>query len=75
MMKQKLWIGILLIVAGAAVLIYPNIPYKKEVNSVDIGPLHAKVEEQKKVSISPIIGGLIVLGGVVLVVMSVRRSP
>ena len=74
-MKQKMWAGILLIVVGAGVLIYPNIPYKKEENSVDMGPMHIKVEEQKKVSVPPFIGGLIILGGVVLVVMSARRSP
>jgi uncharacterized membrane protein HdeD (DUF308 family) len=73
-MKQKTLAGILLIVVGAAVLIYPNIPYKKEENSVDMGPMHVKVEEQKKVTISPVIGGLIILGGIVLVVLGVPRS-
>ncbi len=73
-MKQKTILGIVLIVVGAILLIYPNIPYKKEENSVDMGPMHMKVEEQKKVTISPVIGGLIIAGGLVLVVLGARKS-
>ncbi|HEV8384780.1 MAG TPA: hypothetical protein VGQ11_07900 [Candidatus Acidoferrales bacterium] len=74
-MRQKSVLGILLIVIGLGVLIFPNIPYKKEENSVDMGPMHVKVEEQKKITVAPVIGGLILAGGIVLVMLGARRSP
>jgi uncharacterized membrane protein len=73
-MRQKTILGILLIIIGAAVLIFPNIPYKKEENSVRMGPMEMKVEEQKKITVAPIVGGLILAGGVVLVMLGARKS-
>ena len=72
-MKGNTLLGIVLIIIGAVVLIFPNIPYKKEQSSVTMGPMNVKVEEQRKVTVAPIIGGLIVAGGIALVVLGARK--
>jgi hypothetical protein len=41
---------------------------------LDVGPIHATAEEQKHVSIPPLLGGLALVGGIILVVAGARRN-
>lgn len=63
-------VGILLIVAGAAVLALRGVSYTKERQSVQVGPLGVTAE--RKGFIPPVIGVVaIVIGGIL--VFSARR--
>jgi uncharacterized membrane protein len=73
-MKPAMMIGILLIVLGGLALAYQGFNYTHQEKVLDIGPIHATAEEQKHVSIPPILGGLALVGGIVLVVAGSRKT-
>jgi uncharacterized membrane protein len=73
-MRPATMVGILLIVLGALALAYQGFNYTKQEKVLDIGPIHATAEEQKHVSIPPILGGLALVGGIVLVIAGSRKN-
>jgi len=73
-MKPAMMIGILLIVLGGLALAYQGFSYTHQAKVLDVGPIHATAEEQKHVSIPPILGGLALVGGIALLVAGSRKS-
>jgi uncharacterized membrane protein len=73
-MKTIARIGILLIVLGGFVLAYHGFTYNHPENVVDIGSFHATVERHHRYPIPPILGGLALVGGIVLLVAGVKRN-
>jgi uncharacterized membrane protein len=66
-------IGILLIVLGVISLAYQGITYKSREKVIDLGPLKASVEKDKTIPLPPILGGLALAGGVVLLIAGTRK--
>jgi drug/metabolite transporter (DMT)-like permease len=73
-MKPITWAGILLIVLGGLALAYQGFTYTHREKVLDLGPIHATADQHERVSIPPIIGGLALLGGVVLLVAGTRKN-
>jgi hypothetical protein len=73
-MKPAALAGIVLIVIGIISLAYQGITYTTHKKIVDIGPIHATADEQKTIPLPPILGGLALLGGVILLVTSGKSS-
>jgi hypothetical protein len=65
--------GIVLIVLGAAALLYQGITYTSRETVVDIGPIHATADRERTLPLPPLIGIAAVAGGIVLLVSGVRR--
>ncbi|MHB8919940.1 MAG: hypothetical protein ACYC3A_02410 [Halothiobacillus sp.] len=62
-------IAIVLIIGGAAGLVYGSFSYTKETNQAKIGPIELNVKEKQTVNIPVWAGvGAIVLGGLMLLV-------
>ena len=61
-------VGIVLVVLGLVALIYGGISYTTRDKVLDVGPIHASVEKQHNIPLSPIIGGLVLIAGALLVV-------
>jgi uncharacterized membrane protein len=74
-MKSISWVGILLIVLGALVLAYQGINYTRQKKVLDVGSVHLTTETHERIPIPPILGGLALVGGVVLVVMGASNKP
>ena len=72
-MKPISIVGVLLIVFGVVALIYQGITYTKRETVIDIGPLKATTERQKTVPLPPVVGGLALVGGIVLMVAGARK--
>lgn len=66
--------GAFLIVTGAIALFYRGIPYTSRDVVVDVGPLQATATSDKTWPVPPILGGLAIAGGVVLVVVGTRNA-
>lgn len=66
-------IGFALVVLGALALVYGGIRYSRQKTIVDVGPFRATATEQRNIPIPPIAGGLALLGGVVLLVVTRKR--
>ena len=67
-------VGVILIVAGAFALFYRGIPYTSRDVVVDVGPITATAVSEKTWPVPPILGGLAIAGGVVLIVVGARKT-
>jgi hypothetical protein len=65
-MKPISLAGILLVVLGALALAYQGFNYTHRERVMDVGPMHVTREDHDRVSIPPILGGLALVGGIVL---------
>jgi uncharacterized membrane protein len=68
-MKPATIIGIALIILGIVALAYRGITYTQREKIVDIGPLQATADREKTIPLPPILGGLSLVGGIVLVIV------
>jgi len=68
-MKPATVIGIALIILGIVALAYRGITYTQREKIVDIGPLQATADREKTIPLPPILGGLSLVGGIVLVIV------
>ena len=66
--------GIVLIVLGIFALAYQGITYTKRERVVDVGPIHATKNTTKTIPLPPVLGGLALVGGVVLLVAGAKSS-
>ena len=73
-MRTTFVLGIVLIVLGALALAYQGFTYTKKEKIVDIGPIQATAKKHETVPIPPILGGVALAGGVVLLLMGAKRG-
>jgi uncharacterized membrane protein len=67
-------VGIALIVLGIVVFAYQGITYTSREKIIDTGPIQATADTQKTIPLSPLLGGLVLAGGIVLVVVGAKKS-
>ena len=72
-MKTILVVGILLIVLGGISLAYQGITYKTDKEVIKVGPMEASTETTKRIPLPPVLGGLALAGGTVLVLVGARK--
>lgn len=72
-MKPVTILGIVLIIIGIVALAYQGISYTKKEKVLDLGPIEATAEKEKTIPIPPIVGGLLLIGGVALVITGARK--
>jgi hypothetical protein len=65
--------GIVLIVLGVIALAYGGISYTREEEILDIGPVEATAERRETIPLPPVLGGIALVGGIVLLVYGGRR--
>lgn len=73
-MKPIIWVGILLVVLGALMLAYQGINYTRQKDVLDMGSMHVTTESHERIPLPPILGGLALVGGIVLVVMGASKK-
>ena len=61
-------------VLGALALAYQGINYTHEEKVFDVGPIHATTETQDRFPLPPVIGGVVLVGGIALLVAGARRK-
>ena len=66
-------LGFLLVVFGVLALVYGGISYNRQRTVIAVGSFKATATEQKNVPLSPIVGGIALLGGVLLLVVPRKR--
>jgi hypothetical protein len=74
-MKPISWAGVVFIVLGALVFAYQGINYTRQKNVLDVGSVHLTTETHERIPLPPILGGLALVGGVVLLVVGARNKP
>jgi uncharacterized membrane protein HdeD (DUF308 family) len=73
-MKSSTILGIVLVILGVFALAYHGITYTKREKVVDLGPIHATKDTTKTIPLPPILGGLALVGGIVLLAVGSRNS-
>jgi len=73
-MKTNTLLGIILIVVGIVAFAYQGITYTTREKVVDLGPLHVTAEKTKTLPLPPIVGGVALLGGIVLLVVGNKKG-
>lgn len=67
-------IGFIVIVLGILMVAYTGFNYITTEKVVDIGPVQISKEKNHPVQWSPIIGGVLIAGGIVLLVSSKKNT-
>ena len=67
-------VGIALILLGIVAFTYQGITYTSREKIIDIGPIQATADTQKTIPLSPLLGGLVLAGGIVLVIVGAKKS-
>lgn len=65
--------GIVLIVIGLIGLLWGGISWTEERTVVDLGPIEARAQERETIPVPPIVGGIALVAGIVLLVIPSRR--
>jgi hypothetical protein len=73
-MKTTVLLGLILVVLGALALAYQGITYTTHKKVLDIGPIEATETEHKTIPLPPILGGIALVGGIVLLVAGSKKA-
>jgi sulfite exporter TauE/SafE len=73
-MKPMAIAGIVLIVLGLAALAFGGFSYTTRETVVDIGPIQATAERERRFPLPPVAGVAAVAGGIALLVAGRKRS-
>lgn len=73
-MKSTGIVGTILIIAGVIVLIYGSITYTTHKTLFKAGPVQATAKTHKTVPLPPVLGVVLLAGGIVLVVVGGKRA-
>ena len=67
--------AVLLIVLGLVALAYGGITMTTRDKVVDLGPVEITQEEKHRLPLPPIVGGVAVAAGIILLVAGAKKSP
>jgi uncharacterized membrane protein len=73
-MKPAGIVGIILIAIGIIALAYGGFTYTKREKVIDAGPLQVSADKEKTVPFPPVLGGICLVGGIVLVIFGSRQT-
>ena len=72
-MKPIMLVGIVLIIVGVVALAYHGITYTTHEKVLKIGPIEATKETEKTIPLPPLLGGVALAAGIVLIIMGSKR--
>jgi len=65
-------VGLVLVIIGLVSLLWGGISWTREETIVDIGPIEARSQERETIPLPPIVGGLALVAGAILLVVRER---
>jgi hypothetical protein len=72
-MSSRKIVGLVLIVVGIVALVWGGVFWTNEKTVLDAGPVEVTTSERDGVRLPPVVGGLALIGGIVLLVVPDRR--
>jgi hypothetical protein len=73
-MKTATVAGLVLIVLGIFSFAYEGISFTTQKKVLDVGPIHATKDERHTLPLTPVLGGLLLVGGVILLLSGSRSA-
>jgi hypothetical protein len=71
-MTPRRIVGLILVIVGLVSLLWGGISWTREKTIVDIGPIQARSQERETIPLPPIVGGLALVAGTILLVVRER---
>lgn len=71
-MSARRIVGVILIVVGLFGLLLGGFSWTEEKTVVDIGPIEARTRERKTLPVPPIVGGIVLVAGTVLLLLPAK---
>jgi hypothetical protein len=65
-------VGLVLVIIGLVSLLWGGISWTREKTIVDLGPIQARSQERETIPLPPIVGGLALVAGAILLVVRER---
>jgi hypothetical protein len=72
-MSPRKIVGLVLIVVGIVALAFGGVFWTNEKTVLDAGPIEVTTSEREGVRLPPLVGGLALVGGILLLVLPDRR--
>ena len=73
-MKPVGIVGIILIAIGIIALAYGGFSYTTREKVIDAGPLQVSADRQRTIPFPPILGGICLVGGIILVLAGNKKN-
>jgi len=73
-MRTYTLLGIILIVVGIVAFAYQGITYTTREKVVDLGPMHMTAERTRTLPLTPIVGAIALVGGILLLVTGSKKG-
>jgi hypothetical protein len=73
-MKPALLLAILLLILGATILCCQGFTYTTHDKAMQFGPIQVTTEEKHTIPFEPLAGVVLLLGGGIILAMSLRKS-
>jgi uncharacterized membrane protein YidH (DUF202 family) len=73
-MKPAGIVGIILIAIGIIALAYGGVSYTTREKVIDAGPLQVSADRQKTIPLPPVLGGICLVGGIILVLAGNKKG-
>ena len=67
-------LGIALIMLGVVAFTYQGITYTTHEKVIDLGSLQGTVDKKETIPLTPLVGGLALVGGIILLIGGVKRA-
>ena len=71
-MTPRRIVGLVLVIIGLISLLWGGISWTREKTIVDIGPIEARSQERETIPLPPIVGGIALVAGALLLVLRER---
>ena len=66
--------GSILVVVGVVALVWGGVFWTDRDTVIDAGPLKVTTEDREGLSVPPLVGAIVLVGGIALLVASARKS-
>jgi hypothetical protein len=66
-------VGTILVAIGIVALVWGGISWTREKTVLDVGPFKATTETRERIPLPPVLGGVALVAGIVLLVIPARR--
>ena len=73
-MKKYKLLAIILIAVGVVAFAYQGITYTTREKVIDLGPIQVTADKTRTLPLPPIVGGVALVGGILLVVMGNKKG-
>lgn len=73
-MKTNTLLAIVLIALGIVSFAYQGITYTTKEKVIDMGPIHMTADRTRTIPLPPVVGGVSLAAGIVLLVMGGRKG-